>query len=1023
MDNTPQSVGFHATCWGNAWHSPTKLCYSYGGDSTQSYKSYVGNYYSDYSGNDGNNDGIGDTPYTHYKGDDRCPLMQTADNYDLQVWYLANPIMYRGDMSKQGATISIGAGSSEIWVADQPALMDISFGAGNPDDSTSWTGQITLFQYMFTPFPGTGDSFTLRIGYADDQNGSNFWENGPEATVTGDGSTTSFPYTTNAIPFTVPQGKYLALRIGNNSDSRSWDVHVGGSWSYVTAPPSGPDIYVATLAFGGAVVNQTSTKNLVIQNVGNVPLRVDSVKITDSAVGAFVRGAFSPTVIQGPGSTTVPITFTPAEPNTYVGKMMVYSDSPNEGATEITLTGTGLEVMGTEVTADPNRIASHPDSTSTITVVPMTAGKQKIDPALIPQVTLTTTAGTFAGDGAQVEATLQPDSTYTAVLHAEADVADTAAITATLFGSSFETRVTFVPAKATVSPASIDFGFVRVDGSKTAAVLIQNDGWANLVMDIVSTDVPFSHDVPSEGMVVSYAQTDTILVTFAPSDTGSFADTLSFMTNDPTQPSVSVPLFGRSVLDVVEVVPRTPTAFFLYTSDADEDKSLPVAPGVAIVDVNIRTTDLSGFSFTLSYDPSLLEAQSCTVGPFLGSTGLSVGTLKDSVDNTTGKVMLECTTPGGEDGPDGSGTLGTIVFRTQDTGTGTVSIDSIHIFTRAGEVAPSDTLDGSVSIEHCYFADLDNDGNIDVLDIQKVAGRYHTYPSLDDPMSYRADIDGSGKVRINDVQSVAGRFGMEVPPPTGSDKPVVASASRSTQCGKGSLVLRWDGKDRQMHAGDRFRVDLITGACEELGAFQFDLVFDPAQVEIEEVIPGDLWGGSRNKICSAGPCVDLVRGRMKYGIYSLGTRPGMYGSGVLVTVEMTSKVEGTIHLDVENVEVGDMLGVPVPVTVVQESDPAVVEEGAGVPNRFALSQNHPNPFNTKTTIRYDVAKAGVVHLSIYAMTGHRVRTLEDGERPAGSYSVMWDGTDDAVGDVASGVYLCRMEAGEYSAVRKLVLVH
>ena len=109
---------------------------------------------------------------------------------------------------------------------------------------------------------------------------------------------------------------------------------------------------------------------------------------------------------------------------------------------------------------------------------------------------------------------------------------------------------------------------------------------------------------------------------------------------------------------------------------------------------------------------------------------------------------------------------------------------------------------------------------------------------------------------------------------------------------------------------------------------------------------------------------------------------------------------------------GDGMG---PVTSVPEAD------GAFRPSGYRLSQNHPNPFNPETTITYDVAKTGTVRLSVYALTGQFVRTLVDGECLPGSYSVMWDGTDDTGRDVASGVYLCRMEVGEYSAVRKLVL--
>ena len=97
-------------------------------------------------------------------------------------------------------------------------------------------------------------------------------------------------------------------------------------------------------------------------------------------------------------------------------------------------------------------------------------------------------------------------------------------------------------------------------------------------------------------------------------------------------------------------------------------------------------------------------------------------------------------------------------------------------------------------------------------------------------------------------------------------------------------------------------------------------------------------------------------------------------------------------------------------------------QGWAVPFGYALSQNYPNPFNPETTIRYDLPEAEMVRLFLYNLTGQRVRTLVDGERPAGTYSATWDGTDDTGRDVASGVYLCRMETEEYRAVRKLVLI-
>ena len=92
------------------------------------------------------------------------------------------------------------------------------------------------------------------------------------------------------------------------------------------------------------------------------------------------------------------------------------------------------------------------------------------------------------------------------------------------------------------------------------------------------------------------------------------------------------------------------------------------------------------------------------------------------------------------------------------------------------------------------------------------------------------------------------------------------------------------------------------------------------------------------------------------------------------------------------------------------------------PNVYRLSQNYPNPFNPETTISYNIAQRGSVRLSVYALTGQLVRTLVDGERAAGSYSVMWDGMDDAGRGVASGVYVCRLKTGDYQASQKMLLL-
>lgn len=87
-----------------------------------------------------------------------------------------------------------------------------------------------------------------------------------------------------------------------------------------------------------------------------------------------------------------------------------------------------------------------------------------------------------------------------------------------------------------------------------------------------------------------------------------------------------------------------------------------------------------------------------------------------------------------------------------------------------------------------------------------------------------------------------------------------------------------------------------------------------------------------------------------------------------------------------------------------------------------LKQNIPNPFNPETSIRFDLAEPGKVDLAVYNIRGELVRVLQQGRFTAGSYQVIWNGVDRDGRDVASGVYLYRLQASGKQQVRKMLLV-
>jgi hypothetical protein len=87
------------------------------------------------------------------------------------------------------------------------------------------------------------------------------------------------------------------------------------------------------------------------------------------------------------------------------------------------------------------------------------------------------------------------------------------------------------------------------------------------------------------------------------------------------------------------------------------------------------------------------------------------------------------------------------------------------------------------------------------------------------------------------------------------------------------------------------------------------------------------------------------------------------------------------------------------------------------PGNFVLHQNYPNPFNPATTLRFRLTEASTVNLRVYDVMGREVASLVNGYRNAGPHEVTFDASH-----LASGIYLYQMEAGDFSASRKMVLM-
>lgn len=176
-----------------------------------------------------------------------------------------------------------------------------------------------------------------------------------------------------------------------------------------------------------------------------------------------------------------------------------------------------------------------------------------------------------------------------------------------------------------------------------------------------------------------------------------------------------------------------------------------------------------------------------------------------------------------------------------------------------------------------------------------------------------------------------------------------------------------------------------------------------------------------------GPSVRSVRILNLNGsnVYYAGTSTGLYATTNLngmstVWVQQGSSSIGMV--DAESIDTRDNDGTVVVGTFgggVYSTQVNVtgVKTQDNLPAVYSLSQNYPNPFNPATVINYEIPSSNRVTLKIYDILGNEVKTLVNENKPAGKYSVTFDASK-----LSSGVYFYRLDAGNFTSVKKMILL-
>jgi len=209
-----------------------------------------------------------------------------------------------------------------------------------------------------------------------------------------------------------------------------------------------------------------------------------------------------------------------------------------------------------------------------------------------------------------------------------------------------------------------------------------------------------------------------------------------------------------------------------------------------------------------------------------------------------------------------------------------------------------------------------------------------------------------------------------------------------------------------------------------VGGLQFDLVDSPNVLDLSSYEAVGRLDSVSDGLSLIGSDVDSVTRFIWFSMTLDSIEAG--GNDDHIIAYFRKIIPGNISVELSTSEVlgCDYNGVSLP----SSGDTMVfnftssIEGQKAVPTKFVLSQNYPNPFNPTTEIRYEVPFRDIVSLNIYNLRGELIRSLITGIHNPGYYSITWDAKNNQGVDIASGVYIYRLDTRNRSISKKMMLM-
>ena len=311
------------------------------------------------------------------------------------------------------------------------------------------------------------------------------------------------------------------------------------------------------------------------------------------------------------------------------------------------------------------------------------------------------------------------------------------------------------------------------------------------------------------------------------------------------------------------------------------------------------------------------------------------------------------------------------------------------------------TVDGELQVG--IRGDVDLDGQIFIMDIIRTVRIILGKDAMPDSGSVSfniADMNANGTIDVADVvlqvNTILGITTKQLV--SGPTSPVVVNLAVS-------------------QSGDQFMIPVMLDANGVIAGMQAEFTFDPSLLEV----------GTPQLV---GTAVDLafdyhvIDGMLRVVVYGMTPGQGIAsGHSAMLHIPVTVRegITGNPSLTLADIILVNPQAQRVPVQL-GEITVSVTKEGSTVPTSFSLGEARPNPFNPSTTISYEVPQESHIRMVVYNLLGQEVVRLIDEIKSPGRYTVTWNGMNVQGRGVASGIYVYRMTAGDFTRTKRMTLL-